>query len=342
MDRLENLFGAQASKISYLYNLKHGGKVAKKAVEEEKPKPRVSKAAGRIVYDENNKPVKVPKDLTEDQAAGRTPFTASNGKKYYLAGDDKSCGSVDYVRKHNLKVAKKAVDKIDFAKSGEELPTFYKATLVDPAKFDSSVSSYLTKKSNKSSDSSNSTSNDSSNGDSYNNFHSITGNSDSGDLSYSPESVSITSRSAGSAAGKVSDNASFVSNMNAAYKEAGISNPDLRRLLISQDALETDYGTKLAGDYNYGNITAGSSWTGDVAIMRDNGDKVDHAFRCYDSAGNYARDKVALLTRVYHVSNSDSPEVALSKINGDNPGGYRYATDPQYYQKVSSVYQSLS
>ena len=341
MDRLENLFGAQASKMSYLYSLKHGGKAAKKDAEEKKefPKFRVSKAAGRVVYDENKKPVKVPKDITEDQAAGRTPFTASNGKKYYLSGDSKSCASVDYTRKRNLKAAKKAVDKIDFAKEGEELPSTT-AVYVPGVQLDPKMSDYLKKDSNKSSNSSDESSSSSSSGDGYENFHPMSESSDSSDLSYSSGSSSSSS-STGTVSGKATDNASFISSMNDAYTEAGISNPDLRRLLISQDALETGYGTKLAGNYNYGNITAGSSWTGDVVVAYDKGDKTNHAFRSYDSAEEFARDKVALLTRRYHVNNSDSPEVALAKIDGDNPGGYRYATDPQYAQSVSSVYQSL-
>lgn len=73
----------------------------------------------------------------------------------------------------------------------------------------------------------------------------------------------------------------FVSDLTNAYKAAGITNEDLLKLLIGQDALETTWGKNPVGDYNFGNIIVTPSFKGKYKEALDNGNK--RKFRSYNS-----------------------------------------------------------
>ena len=72
---------------------------------------------------------------------------------------------------------------------------------------------------------------------------------------------------------KYSNSENFISDLTNAYKAAGITNEDLLKLLIGQDALETNWGKNPVGDYNFGNIIVTPSFKGKYKEALDNGNK---------------------------------------------------------------------
>lgn len=130
----------------------------------------------------------------------------------------------------------------------------------------------------------------------------------------------------------------WISNMMAAYRNAGISGDSIR-YLIAKNALESNYGTAVIGDYNYGNITKGSSWTGETKKMDINGQQVQ--FRSYANLDDYIKDELSLLRRLYDFKASDDIDTFLRKLQGRNQGRYQYAEDSKYIQKVKETYNSI-
>lgn len=134
--------------------------------------------------------------------------------------------------------------------------------------------------------------------------------------------------------------AEFISSLSSAYKSAGFSN-DLVKLLVAQDALESGWGQKPVGDYNYGNIKKGSSWKGKTKSAMDD-EKTPSHYRSYNDYREYVADKVNLLKKTYGITTNDTVEQAIAKLNGSNSGKYKYATSPTYAQNLLSVYRSLN
>ena len=119
----------------------------------------------------------------------------------------------------------------------------------------------------------------------------------------------------------------WVRDLYQAYINAGASE-SLAHTLIAQDAIETAWGKKTVGNYNYGNIHAGSSWKGAVVNANDKdafGNAYRTGFRSYNNMDEYAADKLSLLTRLYGITNSDTPTIVKAKLEGANRNGYRYA-----------------
>lgn len=121
----------------------------------------------------------------------------------------------------------------------------------------------------------------------------------------------------------------------AAYKRQGCSDT-LARNLVGQDALETGWGKKTVGDYNYGNIKAGSSWKGTTKSAYDKREGSNDAYRSYSSIDEYAADKVRLIRNRYHVTDNDSPAEFAQKMK---QGGY--ATSPVYVASLIKVIKSV-
>ena len=145
--------------------------------------------------------------------------------------------------------------------------------------------------------------------------------------------------------GKVSnfsgDNAAFVKELSDAYSSAGITNPEVQKVLIGQDALETGWGKHMAGNYNYGNITAGSSWKGNTTVRKDNQNGKNYTFRSYNSTQEYIQDKIRLLTKNYDITNNDSAEQVIAKLNGQNHNNYKYAEASHYKPALQKMYSSV-
>ena len=136
----------------------------------------------------------------------------------------------------------------------------------------------------------------------------------------------------------------WANQLAAAYRSLNISENGIRNL-VAKNALESGWGQKAQGTFNYGNITTGSSWTGAYVNGRDhdaNGNPIRNKFRSYNSMQEFAADEVALLKRLYDFNQDDDIDTFLSKLQGGNNGGRKYASDPEYKTKVKSVYKGLS
>ena len=125
------------------------------------------------------------------------------------------------------------------------------------------------------------------------------------------------------------------------------------RVLLSQAALETGWGEKVIRDgagkssFNFFNIKADSSWQGAVVTVptleyRDGvAVRENAAFRAYSSPQESFADYARLITT--------NPRYQDALTKAGDPSAYvhalqraGYATDPQYAQKVMSVFASDS
>ena len=133
------------------------------------------------------------------------------------------------------------------------------------------------------------------------------------------------------------------SDMTAAYKRQGLNDNAIKNL-IAKNALESGWGRSAQGDYNFGNITTGSSWTGRFVQGKDhdaNGKKISQKFRAYDSMDDYIKDEIQFLTKLYDFNQDDNFDTFIDKLQGNNSGKRRYAEDKQYSNKVKQVYNSI-
>ena len=97
-------------------------------------------------------------------------------------------------------------------------------------------------------------------------------------------------------------------------------------------------------DYNYGNLTTGSSWTGRYVQGNDHnadGEQISQRFRAYDSMDDYVKDEIQFLTNLYEFNQDDDFDTFIGKLQGGNSKKRRYAEDKQYSDKVRSVYNSM-
>ena len=135
----------------------------------------------------------------------------------------------------------------------------------------------------------------------------------------------------------------WISDMTASYKRAGLNDNAIKNL-IAKNALESGWGRSAQGDYNFGNITTGSSWTGRFVKGKDhdaNGKKISQKFRAYDSIDDYVKDEIQFLTRLYDFNQDDDFDTFIGKLQGNNSGKRKYAEDKQYLSKVKQVYNSI-
>ena len=132
----------------------------------------------------------------------------------------------------------------------------------------------------------------------------------------------------------------WVADMTAAYKRAGLNDNAIKNL-IAKNALESGWGKSAQGDYNFGNITAGKSWTGRIVEGGDKnaaGKAITQKFRAYDSLDDYVKDEIQFLTNLYDFNQDDDISKFLDKLQGGNSAGRKYAEDPSYKNKVKSIY----
>ena len=133
---------------------------------------------------------------------------------------------------------------------------------------------------------------------------------------------------------------SWADKIRASYKRAGVTSEIVLRLLVAQDALESNFGKSKFCKYtnNYGNIHASSKWTGAVI----NGDDKDADGKSYKtnfckftSMDDYTRYKWKLLNgKLYGINNNTSQEDFLTRIK-------KYAEDRQYTSKIQSLVKGL-
>lgn len=135
----------------------------------------------------------------------------------------------------------------------------------------------------------------------------------------------------------------WIMDMTAAYKRQNLNDNAIKNL-IAKNALESGWGRSAQGDYNFGNITTGSSWTGRFVQGKDhdaNGKKISQKFRAYDSMDDYVKDEIQFLTKLYDFNQDDNFDTFIDKLQGNNSGKRRYAEDKQYSSKVKQVYNSI-
>lgn len=126
-----------------------------------------------------------------------------------------------------------------------------------------------------------------------------------------------------------------------ALEKRGI-NKKYAKWLASKDALETGWGRSGHGadHLNYGNITVGSNWSGRTYEGGDRdakGNKIKQKFRAYDSIEDYIEDQLDLYNSLDRYKN-----LFIGDIDGFADRLYEagYAEDPQYAQKLKTIYNS--
>lgn len=136
------------------------------------------------------------------------------------------------------------------------------------------------------------------------------------------------------------NNAGWINDMTTAYKKAGLSDNAIKNL-IAKNALESGWGNSVQGDFNFGNITTGSSWKGRFVQGNDkdgNGKKISQKFRAYNSIDDYVKDEIQLLTDSYDFNQDDDFTTFTNKLTGQNSKKKRYAEDKDYATKLMGVY----
>lgn len=135
----------------------------------------------------------------------------------------------------------------------------------------------------------------------------------------------------------------WVQDMTNAYKKYGLSDNAIKNLL-AKNALESSWGKSAQGNYNFGNITTGSSWKGDYVKGSDkdaDGKSISQKFRAYSSIDDYVKDEIQFLTKLYDFNQDDSFDVFINKLQGGNKGKRFYAQAKDYIDKVKGIYNSL-
>lgn len=117
-------------------------------------------------------------------------------------------------------------------------------------------------------------------------------------------------------------------------KKKGL-NPDFAPMLVAQDALESGWGKKPKGHYNFGNIAAGDKGHGFVETSSG------HKFTNYTSIDNYVKAKINLLNndryRFFNSGNSNNVSSTMQTLANK---GY-CPNSPQYGQKVAQIYRTV-
>lgn len=135
----------------------------------------------------------------------------------------------------------------------------------------------------------------------------------------------------------------WILDMTVAYKKAGLNDNAIKNLL-AKNALESGYGTYAQGDFNFGNITTGSNWSGRYVQGRDsnaNGQVIKQRFRAYDSLYDAVNDEIKFLSSLYDFNQDDDFDTFVGKLQGDNRGGRKYAEATSYKEALRGVYNSI-
>lgn len=137
--------------------------------------------------------------------------------------------------------------------------------------------------------------------------------------------------------GRFSDREDFKRTMTAAYEEElsrhGL-NPGFARSLAAQDALESNYGSQLSANFNYGGIKDFSNGRSAMTTEYINGqyEEVSQPFRDFSSISEYVRYKVGLLNNSrYNAFGGSVSDFAHRVASGG------YATAPNYEEVLNQL-----
>lgn len=144
---------------------------------------------------------------------------------------------------------------------------------------------------------------------------------------------------------KYKDSNKFKKELTEAYTKALAArgmNTKYAKYLVAQDALESGWGSRYVGNYNFGNITIGSDKTASYTEGNDHdakGNPIKQKFRNYDSIDDYVNAKISLLNGSRYNAFSDNTDDARTFYSRIVKGGY--AEDPNYLTKILRVYNSV-
>lgn len=136
----------------------------------------------------------------------------------------------------------------------------------------------------------------------------------------------------------------WVTDLAAAYRKAGVTNDNAIKMLIAQDAQESGWGRSAQGKFNFGNLTTGAKWKGDYVRGNDHdakGNPIKQKFRSYNSMDEYAADKLQFLKNLYDFDENDDINTFTAKLTGKNKGKRRYAEATDYADRVAAVFRSF-
>ena len=136
----------------------------------------------------------------------------------------------------------------------------------------------------------------------------------------------------------------WVTDLAAAYRKAGVTNDNAIKMLIAQDAQESSWGRSAQGKFNFGNLTTGAKWKGDHVRGNDHdtkGTPIKQKFRSYNSMDEYAADKLQFLKHLYDFDENDDINTFTAKLTGKNKGKRRYAEATDYADRVAAVFRSF-
>lgn len=136
----------------------------------------------------------------------------------------------------------------------------------------------------------------------------------------------------------------WVTDLAAAYRKAGVTNDNAIKMLIAQDAQESGWGRSAQGKFNFGNLTTGAKWKGDYVRGNDHdakGNPIKQKFRSYNSMDEYAADKLQFLKHLYDFDENDDINTFTAKLTGKNKGKRRYAEATDYADRVAAVFRSF-
>lgn len=160
------------------------------------------------------------------------------------------------------------------------------------------------------------------------------------DLYMNQEQEQMTEEYTPSKHGSKFDNKNeFTHILNSEYRQQlsqrGL-NPDFASILVAQDALESGYGAKVKGQYNYGNIASGDKGLGYYESSSG------HKFTNYSSISDYVSAKLDLLSNSrynFFASFNPNSDVAVSmQVLADR--GY-CPNSPSYGKKISQVHNNV-
>lgn len=141
---------------------------------------------------------------------------------------------------------------------------------------------------------------------------------------------------------------SGLEGVNKALNKYNIT-PQGRRAILAQMGHESGWGKKNQAQYNYGNITAGSSWTGKVmekgTDVDAKGNPITQTWRVYDSPEHYTDDYMQFIKRLYPKAYEElyDTNFNIDEFSEGLVGGKRkYAESPTYKKDLRKIYESVN
>ena len=170
------------------------------------------------------------------------------------------------------------------------------------------------------------------------------------DITKNFRNIDLPKNSSTSKKGKFSQKVDFVKALNEGYEKA-LSKKGLdvsySKILVAQDAFESDWGKKLGAPYNYGGIKGKTGTKSKTTDYENNQYKVQYStFRNFSSIDEYCQYKVNLLAnnryQAYSKYSSNDPFGFLRHILDAGYGGGGERGKQSYMTGVRKIYKNLT